>query len=396
MQNSRKPKTGWIAAGLLLGLLAGTAQAAEYTVGADIGLGYDSNVFRAPDGQYNDLSKLPTDPNFNVNPQTHSGFFVPLSVDASSTFAAGDREWVASYGFDGSLYLNAETNNGNESRHQVKVGRETIFEQRGKRTDSLYIGAVLTRRDKIYVERDDGTEKQSNSINVSDRFTYTGYGLEAILSMRTGALKYGVDAKVESRDYGTVGTQTQYDNNNYKVGGYVGFRLAKPTKLKLSGAYLVEDYSDRHARDLVTANLVTATSLTYSYIKLDATLRQRLAGGFVGYLGYKLKTRSDSHQGYNDYVQNGVDLRLIFKQDAVRIKLAGGYSTRSYDNAFAFENPAAAKKDYSTVTAKLSGTYTMSDSLSLWSEASFRQITTNDTRFEYDRSQLIAGVSWTL
>ncbi len=398
-------RTPLLLAGAVTLALASTVAAAEINVELEAGLGYDSNAFRAPGSAYHDMAQAPINPAGNladpnnyplVTPDEKAGLFVPLGLKAERVQTDdGGSSVILSYDFTGSAYLTGDTSNANTYIHKAKAGYELLLDRKGKRKNSLYMGAFVTSKDKTYTDRDTGLVKTSSGgTDISNRFSYLALGLEAKYNQRIGAIQYGADASIESRDYSDPVAVSQYDHNRYQVGAYTGFKLAKPTKLKLSLDYEIQDYDSRKARDLATASLTGHPTLSYSFLSLDATLRHKLSKQWTVYLGYTLVTRTDDFEGYNDYTSNGVDARVIYRRDRFKGKLSAGYTTRSYDNAFAFENPNGVAKDYDTLSVKLSGNYDCADNMAMWAEASYYDVGSTDTRFEYSRNQLSTGVRW--
>lgn len=376
-----------------------TAHAIDYSLETDIGLGYDSNVFRAPSSSYTSNLTAALGGPVVVNPNTKSGLLVPLGLKGTGVHTLDEQtELKASYNFDGNFYLGSNLSNGNNTRHAVRIGGAHVFDKKGKRSRKLYLGITIDRLDKVYVDRDSGDRKLSSGAmaDISNRYTYTGYGLEASYDNRISRVQYGVSGQLEVRDYSDPGAISQYDHNRYDVGGYATFRLAKRSKLKVSADYLIEDYDVRRARDRATATQTGNPALEYRYLTVAATLRQRLGRGFTAYAGYQLKLRADQFQGYNDYTANGFDLRLLYKKGVLNGRLAFAYSSRSYDNAFAYENPADAEKTYDTMRVKLQGGYELSEQLKLWSEVAYNVVDSNDLRYDYNRTQAMVGVRWAL
>lgn len=355
------------------------AEALEWEASA--GLGYDSNAFRTPDSPYTDFAAGGTP----VTPNVQSGLFVPLAFSVGAT----DRPEGLFYSFSGQgeLYLDSSLSNANNHTLDLNVGSKRLLNQEGNLRDTLSFGLNLTRRSKVFYDRDTGIEKTA-----SDRYSYTGLGLEGDLNHRTGTVQYGIDGLVEARNYDAV-PGSDYDYNIYKVGGYTGFRLSQPTKLRLDLDVMVKDYSERKARDLTGAFSTVVRQDRYT--TFDAAFRHRLNEAWVGYLDYRARLRQDNHQGYDDYLSHRLRLRLIRKQGALSTRLEADHEIRSYDNALAFNTVGQPGLDYTVTNFGLTAEYARSEHQSLWAEFGWHSVHTNDTRYEYDRAKTMAGMRWT-
>lgn len=394
-----------VRAALVIGMfcaLASGAAAADYgekdsknkggaesglSVSVEAGLGYDSNVFLTPDNPYVDLAQTgsPT-----VTPDKHTGFFVPLGLDAEYQRAMrkGTR-LLSDFSFDGNIY-EPGVDNANLYDAEFTLGPE--FEL--SRDSALYAGIILGYHKKIYYDRDDGLNKVSGASDISDRYTYSNAGVELSYRHDFGKAGYEVFASLEKRDYEDPMVVSQYDHDYLKFGGLVDYKLAGATKVSAGYSYSVRDYNDRKARDL-NGVLVANPQLEYAYHTIDLTLRQRVNKSLVAYVDYTRQDRKDEFVGYNDYGQNRYKVRAIYTPSKdLRLRVAASYWDREYDRAFAFDDPAGGKKDYSGITFDAGAEYGYSKSVAFWADLNYDSQDTTDKRYEYDRTQLSAGVKY--
>lgn len=395
-----------VMAALVIGIcaLASTAAAADYngkdakkaggiqglSVSVEAGLGYDSNVFLTPDNPYVDLAQ-PLTP--TVVPDKHTGFFVPLGLDAEYLRPMGKgTRLLSDFSFDGRIY-EPSVDNGNIYDAEFTLGPE--FELTKK--SALYAGIILGYHREIYYDRDDGLGKVSavSATDISDRYTYSNAGVEVAYRHDLGKVKYDVFASLEKRDYEDPVVVSQYDHDYLKFGGSVDYDLAAATKVSAGYRYSVRDYDDRRARDL-NGNILTANpKLEYTYHTVDLTLRQRVSKSLVAYVDYTRQERKDEFVGYNDYSQNRYKVRAIYTPlEDLRLRVAASYWDREYDRAFAFDDPAGGKKDYSGITFDAGAEYGYAKNVSLWADLNYDSQDTTDLRYEYDRTQLAAGVKY--
>src|SRR3990170_1424096 len=180
-----------------------------------------------------------------------------------------------------------------------------------------------------------------------------------------------------------------------KFGGSLDYALAKSTKVSAGYKYTVRDYNDRKARDLGGNLLASNPQLEYTYHTIDLTLRQRVSDSLVAYVDYTRQDRKDEFVGYNDYGQNRYKVRAIYTPtEELRVRVAASYWDREYDRAFAFDDPAGGKKDYSGITFDAGVDYGYSKQVSFWADLNYDSQDTTDKRYEYDRTQLSAGVKY--
>ena len=358
------------------------------SVSVEAGLGYDSNVFLTPENPYVDLSlAVPA----TVTPDKQTGFFVPLGLDAEYLRPMGTgARLLSDFGFDGQIY-EPDIDNANLYDAEFTLGPEFDI----TKNSSLYAGIILGYHREIYYDRDDGLNKVSGASDISDKYTYSNAGAELSYKHDLGKLDYEVFASFEKRDYEDPVIVSQYDHDYMKFGGSVDYALAASTKVSAGYRYSIRDYDDRKARDL-SGNLLTSNPLLeYTYHTIDLTLRQRVSKSLVAYADYTRQDRKDEFVGYNDYGQNRYKVRAIYTPtEELRVRVAASYWDREYDRAFAFDDPAGGKKDYSGITFDAGADYAYSKQVSFWADVNYDSQDTTDKRYEYDRTQLSAGVKY--
>lgn len=358
-------------------------------VSVEAGLGYDSNVFLTPDNPYVDLAQALTP---TVTPDKQTGFFVPLALDAEYLRPMGNgTRLLSDFSFDGHIY-EPDIDNANLYDADFTLGPEFDL----TKNSSLYAGIILGYHKAIYYDRDDGQNQVSSvsATDISDRYTYTNAGAEISYKHDLGKLDYEVFASFEKRDYDDPVVVSQYDHDYMKFGGSLDYALADSTKVSAGYRYSIRDYNDRQARDL-NGNLVANQQLEYTYHTIDFALKQRIGKSLIAYVDYSRQERKDEFLGYNDYSQNRYKVWGTYKAtDDLRVKMAASYWDREYDRAFAFDAPAGGKKDYSGITFEAGADYSYSKEVSFWADVNYDSQDTTDKRYEYDRTQVAAGVKY--
>lgn len=364
-----------------------------WSVEVSAGAGYDSNAYLAPSEPYFDYAA-----NQPVNPETHSGTFIPLDLRVDYDGRGnGERGVIASYSFSGSLYPESDTDNADEYNHKLKAGMEFLLNREGKREDTFRVTPYLGIHDKTYFNRDTGDSMVSaRGTDLSERYSYNVSGIKAEIEHNTARLPHGLHAEVARFDYEepSAGTFDSYDHDYIKVGGDVTFPLAKPLKLVLSYDYSNRDYDERRARNL-NGDRVRGTTREYTYNKIEASLRNRLNKNWIVSLDYGLTDREDDYVGYYDYTQNSYGVSAAYKKGKrIRVKANVEWWQRDYDNAFAFDDPTQPQMTYDAMEVSLKGDYGLGKHHGLWAEYKAWDQESTDQRYDYDRYQAMLGWRW--
>ena len=359
---------------------------------AELGIGYDSNIYQTPDSSYIDLSQSPT---VTINPAVQSGAFIPLGMAFSYDKGLSQSSVLKTgYRFNTKRYIDDQYDNANETTHRIDLGGEYIFNQIKSKKDSLQAGFFIKDVEEFYVDRDSGEDKLSGTTDISERYNYDSIGFELEYKNKTSEIQYGLSWLIEQRDYVDTVVVSQYDNDYQKLSADVEIRLAKPTKLYFDYNLANRTYDERPSRDLDGGMPSSNPAREYDYQSLETTIRHKINKTWVAYVNYKYSTREDLHVGYNDYTGHTVKGRLLHKTDKARTRLALSYKTLDYDNALAFEEIAGGKKTYDAMEASVSTELPQNDNRSLWGEIKYNAVDTNDSRYEYDRYRIAAGYKW--
>ena len=364
----------------------------DITWSAMTGLGYDSNAYQAPRAPYTDYSLVTP---VLVTPQKKSGFFVPyeIKVDSAKNRDQDSRLlWSASA--DGNLYLGAGLSNASDYNLRLRGGTEYVMAREGKLEDTLYVGALVGNHKQVYVDHDDGTNKTTTlgGRDISGLYSYTSFGVEAKYKHKTGDLEYGFNGQYRLNDYENPAGAPQQDHSYYTLGADASVPVASKTNLNLSFDHSVRDYSNRHSRDLQAA--FTTSLLAYTYNTFSTTLRTRISPEWVLYLDFDQGHRADNNVGYGDYKENRYGARLLYAQGPIKTRLAFHHWGRDYPNAYAFDVLGQAAKTYSGNDLKFKAELEQDKNSAYWAELVYRAQSTTDLRYDYVRTQIMAGLSW--
>jgi len=359
------------------------------------GLGYDSNAYQAPRASYVDYSALPLGTNPTVIPQPKSGFFVPyeLKADWAKNRNQGGRI-IGSATADGNLYLGAGLGNASEYNMGLHGGFEYILASEGKYEDTLYVGALIENHKRTYVDHDSGLGKTTtlSGRDISGLYNHVSYGVEAKYKHNIGDIDYGLNGKYTLNDYENPPGAPQQDHSYYTLGADTSIPVANKTSLNLSFDHSVRDYSNRRSRDAQA--LLTTSLLAYTYNTFGATLRSRLSPDWLVYLDFDHTLRADNNVGYGDYQESRYGARILYEQDRFKARLALHHWGRDYPKGFAFDVAGQAAKTYSGNVLKLKAELKQTKDTALWTELVYEAQSTTDLRYDYDRKQVMAGMSW--
>ena len=366
----------------------------EFKWSIETGLGYETNAFHAPDHDYADYYADPTGLTI-VAPEEQAGFFIPLKVKTEMTNAMSKAtDLVASYRFSGYIYPDSALNDANSTDHEVNLGAETVLGKKGKK-GKAYAGIFVRSHDKVYVDRDTGTPKDSSlGLDVSNRYSYQSFGVEGKYERKLSrANTVGVEATYESLDYDKPDAWSEYDHTYTMLGAYWEHDLAKRTKLTLGVTSKTRDYEFRSSYDINGA--LVGPQLVYSYMGYDVTLRHRFNDNTVAYFDYEVVQRSDNNVGYNDMDQSKVKLRLVHDlNETMRLRARVGFTDRDYANAYNFEDPTQGSKSASGVDVQLRGEYSRSDNKLYYVELEQNSRDNTDDRYQYNNTVLMMGAKW--
>jgi len=371
----------------------------------DAGIGYNSNIYRAPSDPYIDYAKKCTVPSANcvggyvmVYPQIKSGVFIPLelNLDYSKNLAANSM-FLASYKAEGEFYAQSQYHNANSYGNKLTVGDQWMFSANQDRQQSLYVGGLLEYKKRLYLDRDTGADQETAAgVDISKRYTYDSYGLESEFEGKQSDFQYAVNAAVEKRNYEDPVVVSQYDHTYYTAGGKAKYKLSPSTKLSAGYDYYMYNYVERPSRSLDGRLLVSNPTRKYVLNNIGVTLRHRFSKAWLVYLDYDYKTRTDKYQGYDDYTKNQVKMRLhyvINKNN--RLKLSYAYWKRDYPYAYAFDNQAInISKKYDGSEVKLIWKTSLDKRKTIVVDVDYYNENSTDLRYDYSSYQTSVFFQW--
>ncbi len=374
----------------------------KYAFEVEVGFGYDSNVYLAPDRSYLDPFAKEV-----IHPERKTGFFVPVEVEADISIGPPRLKWVTSADFDGQFYTETILDNADTHYSTIDSGLDMLLHKKGKDKTTLYIGPTLAYKKKIYFDSDTGLDKGtlSSQKEMSDRYNYFCRGLEAELDGRLSRFEYTIEGKIAEYDYEEVGDLSSLDYHYWRAEAELEYALTKTTTAGLYYKYHVNDYDDRRARTREGKLLSKNPQLLYTYNDIGFYLEQEFGKRWLLSLEYDYLTRDDDYVGYNDYKLNRFTATGEYRDKKGRkLELEVVYWAQHYPNAYAFDKAYFTKTvlaegevrvrkiNYRTWEAALEGEYPLYGPWSLWMEQNYVDQYSSDPRYAYRRYQAMAGL----
>lgn len=370
----------------------------NYRWSAMAGLGFDSNAYQAPRSTYVDYAALPIGSNPTVVPQRKSGLFFPFEVmaDVAQSYEK-DTRLLGSASATGSLYPGGSVSDADEYNVRLRGGYEYVLESKRKSENTFYVGALVGKHKQIYVDHDSGVEKITtlSGIDISSRYSYTNFGFEAEYKHRIGSINYGFSGKYLLYDYDDPVAVSQLDHNYYRLGVDASIPVAQHTRLSVSFDHSVRDYANRHSRNAQGRILNASPLALFTYNSAGARLRNRISPHWLLYVDLDRSQRADSYVSYDDYQENRFGVRLLYDEGHVKTRLSLHHWARDYPNGFAFDLAGQGAKNYSGNDLKFKAELEQTKNSALWAELSHDYQSATDLRYDYVRTQIMGGVSWT-
>ena len=359
---------------------------------ASLGGGMDSNVFRSTSEAYVDLA----DPNLPlITPVVQEGFYIPASLKAKYSVHSFENEsFFGAYRLAGRYYQDKALTNGNEYQHELSFGTE--YEKRKETSKrQIYSAFTVAQHDEVYYDRDTGSSRTVDDVDISDRFNYYRYGPEIWFRQSFDRFSFAARGKAQIWNYENTEEVPEYDHEYFLVGLNTQYRFTRTSLIRLTADAYQRKFGDRPSFELDGTQPIGVPPVQYNYLELGVTARQRVTKGFWFSLDYVHTEREDGYVGYNNYVKNsyGGEIHLDLGQ-RFNIEASGAYQIYDYENAFAFQNPAAGPKTLERAFGRVVANFLLTPNITILTEYRYEDAVSNDTRIAYNRNQLSIGVRW--
>lgn len=365
---------------------------AHFDISARVGAGIDDNVFRSPSVSYVDLA----DPNRPlVTPNVQEGVFIPVSLTAKYQVNTLENEgFFGVYRLGGRYYQDKNLGNANEYLHEFGFGSE--YRRRTERRERrIYSAFKIAQHDETYYDPDTGLERDLSGVQIGDRMSYIRYGPEMWMRQTFGRFSIGGRVKGQLWNYEKTTAVPEYDHEYWQIGVNSQIQFTSTSVLRLTAEYYTRRFGDRPSFDLDGNQFVGRRPVRYDYADYGIEARQRITRAIWFGVEFARTERIDQYLGYNNYLRDNYGAHLHLSMgDRFDLDVTAGYRIYHFENAFAFNDPAAGRKTLETATGGAMATFRMTDTLTLVGEYIYRDVASNDTRIAYGRSQILFGVRW--
>ena len=367
-------------------------EATNFRLRARVGGGFDSNVFRSPSEPYIDQS----DPNNPlITPLVQSGFYVPVSLAAKYSVNSFEHEsFFGAYRYGGRFYTDEVLSNGNENFHELRFGSE-YKRKEGARTRRMYSAFAIAKHDEVYYDRDTGSARLVNGLDIDNRFNYLRYGPEVTFRQSHERLAIGARGVAQLWDYEDTQVVPQYDHEHFLLGANIQYRFTKTSLVRVTAEAYKRKFGERPSYELDGTQPIGNTPVRYDYLELGVSARQRITRSMWFSLDYLRTEREDRHVGYNNYVRNSYGGEFHWRiGDRFDLEAAGAFLVYDYENAFAYQNPAAGRKTLERLIGSVLFRFNMTRQFTLVTEYRYHNSQSNDARIAYNRSRIALSILW--
>lgn len=364
----------------------------RFELRARVGAGIDSNVFRSPSEPYVDLSN-PNNP--LIVPDVQEGFFIPVNLSAKYSVHSFEREsFFGAYRFGGRFYQDAALTNGNEYLHQLSFGSEYERREEG-RIQRIYSAFTVAQHEEVFFDRDTGAGRAVNAIDIENRFNYLRFGPEFLFRQSYNRLAIGARGKAQIWNYDDTKEVPEYDHEYFLLGLNAQYRFRGISLLRVTVDVSKRKFGDRPSFELDGTQPLGNRPVEYNRIELGISVRQRVTRSLWFSLDYIRTDRDDLHVGYNNYVRDSYGTELHWRiGNRFDFEASAIYQIYDYENAFAFQNPAAGRKQLERGLGKAVAQFYLNPHLTLLAEYRYEDVRSNDARIAYDRSRFGLSLRW--
>ena len=356
------------------------------------GYGTDSNPNRAPSEPYVDLA-APGTP--TVVPEAVASSYSPVQATVQYTLhdERGSTDFVFAYDFDGDYYSEFYAND--ESAQRIRVGANVLLGDTGTRRRFLETQLFTVKHTHRNYDPDNGVDRTLGDEEIWQQYNYTAAGLQADFQHTLGKWGWGFGTLLEHRAYDAVPLIASYDTDLYLFKLRASYAFSDRTSMRAALHSYKRQAAERQSRDIDGTLLSTYPPLDYSYQGVELGVTQRVLGWMSLDFSYMRLDRTDAFQGYMNYTQDIIGARVVIRP-AKRWTISAGLTQRSYDyqNAFAFNDPAAGPKTLDDSIADLAVNVDVLKSLSVSVDLASTDVTSSDPRAAYTRQRSLVGVVW--
>ena len=359
---------------------------------ARVSVGNNDNVFRGPNQPYIDFADplLPL-----VEPEVYSGIYVPVALSAKYRINSLPFEgFYGAYRLSGRFHQDSQLNNADEYVQEVSFGNE-YFREEATKAREVKSAFTVAQHKEIYYDRDTGNPRNAIGEDLSDRMNYLRYGPQLSLKQAFERFSFGAKFKGQLWSYDKIDATAEYDHEYFLVSLFGQYKLARTSLVRVTAEYYSRRFGDRPSYDLDGRQLQENPTIRYDYVSLGLRARQRILSSM--WFGWDVERveRIDQYVGYNDYTRDSFRFEFHWTPtDRLDFELNAIYRLYDYPNAFPFHAGSLGRKTQESADGSIVGTFRLTENLTLFGEAIYRETVSNDTRIQYERNQILLGVRW--
>ncbi len=309
-----------------------------YLIKTDIRMGWNSNVFKTPSGQYVD----PETGALRISAPTGSYFFNPDLELALLPHNGKRSKFEIAYSWEGIFYpAGGAVGNANGYRQKLQAEYEFDFVNKNLQEESKNpiiekssIGLKVYRQQAKYnyLHRGTGELRNTKISKIDEENRYRHWESAAVLDFKnrfSSGTKIALSVGSFDRDYEDITSLQSYDRKEFetKVEGEQEFGVgwsvfADWSKIKLQ--------YDRHRASNTTGTSVPGTTRTFNDSEINGGLEYD-HDSVEAKLKYAVTKREDIYAGYWSYDQNKSSIMLAKQWPAIgRFKIEGSQESRRY------------------------------------------------------------------
>ena len=276
---------------------------------------------------------------------------------------------------------------------------KTKYEIAGKKATS-HLMVDYKHRDKTYVSRSTGQIGTFSGNDIRDRYDYDAWGLEAKTTVNlTKALKTSLQLDFLDKDYEDYNSPglSNFDYDQIGLNNDWSYKIDKNSKLAFELSIANREFDDKREKDLL-GNTIAGTNLEYDYFAFLIGYERDISDKLEASLKYTYEERRDSGEGYYDTDYSTVLAKLRYKADDT-LKITGSisYQDKDYINGSVFDevdDDGEPSRDGYTLKLNVDKKLAIATDYptSLIAGIRYDDYGSNDPAYEYDRSQLYAGI----
>lgn len=357
-----------------------------------VSYGNNDNVFRAPNQSYVDFAD-PTLP--LISPEVFSGAYVPVALSAKYRINSLPYEgFYGAYRMSARFHSDETLNNADEYLQELSFGND-YFREDALREREVKSAFTIAQHDEVYYDRDFGEPRVIGGENVSDRMNYIRYGPQLSLRQAFERLSFGARFKGQLWSYEKIENVPEYDHEYFYASVFGQYKLAKTSLFRLTAEYYSRRFGARPAHDLDGRQRPGNPNIRYDYVSLALRARQRIFSSMWFGWDVERTERIDQYVGYSDYTLDSFRFEFHWTPtDRIDVELNAAYRLYDYPNAFPFHREGLGRKTQEAADGSFVATFRLTENLSLFGEAIYRETVSNDTRIQYERNQYLLGVRW--